>query len=219
MVRKEPSASTLDGWREAARENGQRHIKLRQLLKAFGYHRRSAANLAAIAAFLQSHALYVDIPEGMHIDESVPPTAEPVRRIGDLYEREADLESRFARAIMRRVGLKRIVARQYSPRGTRDKLDFLCLDDEGCAVVVELKAMAGDKRAVEQVLRYIGMLKAEGHHKRPRGILITGLADINTRRALEGRQVDDHIRWWVYGLRGSKLLLEEIDIRRSESPC
>lgn len=217
-MRKEPSASVIRAWCDAVDENGQRLITLRQLLKAFGYQRRSSASLTSISRYLEEKGLYVDVPDGIDIDASVPLTAEPVRRIGELYEREADLERRFPGGIMRRVGLERVVSRQYSPRGTRDKLDFLCLDNDGRSVVVELKAGPGDKRAVEQVLRYIGVLKKEGGHKEPRGVLITGVGDLHTRRALEGRQADDHIRWWVYGLRGSRILLEEIDTRPAPSP-
>lgn len=211
-MKKEPSAATLGSWKASVEENGQRGITVRQLLRAFGYQRRSEAGLASIQNYLQQNGLYVGLYESVGIDDSVQLTGEPVRRIGSLYEKEADIEARFPDEILRRVGLKKMVAKEYSPKGTRDRLDFLCEDKDGRSVVVELKANSGDKRAVEQVLRYIGMLKAENRDKDPWGILITGSADMHTRRALEGRKSDDHIRWWIYGLRGDELVLEEVHV-------
>lgn len=214
-MKKVPSERTLLAWRASIDKQGVARIKLRTLLKQFGLLKRGTNTEIQVEDWLVQHHLF---PRGFGekgLDGSVQLTSQPIETIGALYTLEKDLEKRFPNELAGKLKLKDPQG-EYSPRGTRDRMDFLCLDHEGRAVVVELKCDAGDKRAVEQVLRYIGQLKHEGGHKAPRGVLITGCADPDTRRALEGLDQDSHIDWWIYGLVGgeSKLKLKQIKYRK-----
>jgi hypothetical protein len=162
-----------------------------------------------VEEWLAANGIYVmDLPIA-DLDDSVVLTFERVLKVGKLVEFERDIEARFEQEMMQPLGLS-APQREYRPRGTRDRIDVLCRDAVGRAVAVELKRGAGQKRAVEQLLRYIGQLKHEGGHRDPRGILITGYADADTRRALQGRERDDHIDWFVYGLVDDRVKLEAV---------
>lgn len=206
-----PTERVISEWKAAMHKSGRKSISVRALIKHFGLERRSAASSTKIEAWLRENGFYVGDLMSPDLDASVELTPEPVRRIGELCASERELEAMFETQIMPKLGLE-LVKREYSPNGTRDRLDFLCRDKDGRSVAVELKVETGDRRAVEQLLRYIGFLKAEGGHKHPRGVLITGREDVLTRRALEGREKDNHIRWWIYGVVNGKIALEEIDV-------
>lgn len=210
-MRKIPSALTLQTWHAVIANGGRTRVKARTLLAQFGYSRRGKTATAAIERWLRERGIYLQDLPVVGIDESVTLTHDKVDRIGELVELEKDLEARFIDDVMPLLGLTR-PEKEYSPKGTRDRLDFLCKDEAGRSVVVELKKGSGDKRAVEQVMRYIGQLKREGTHKNPRGILITGYADSETRRALEGREQDSHIEWYIYGLVGGRLKITKVDV-------
>ena len=120
---------------------------------------------------------------------------------------------RFVADIMPQLGLKNPKAR-YRPHGSRDELDFLCHDVDGRAVVVEMKKEDGERKAVEQVLRYIRLIRDLAEWKEPRGLVLTGHADLHTRRALEELEPHYQIDWFVYGLDAfDNIRVEKVAIR------
>lgn len=208
---KTPSELTVQKWDAAIENGGRAKVKARTLLGHFGYSRRGSVATDRIEAWLRERGIYVQDLPIVGIDDSVTLTHEKIERIGELEEKEKKLEARFVSEIMPRLGLTNPQS-EYSPKGTRDRLDFLCKDEDGRSVVVELKVGSGDKRAVEQVMRYIGQLKREGNHKGTRGILITGYADAETRRALEGREKDAHIEWYIYGVVDGRVKIAKVEV-------
>lgn len=208
---KTPTPLALQKWHAAIENGGRAKVKARSLLAQFGYSRRGSMATQRIEAWLREQGIYVQDLPIVGIDEAVTLTHEKIERIGELEEKEKHLEARFVAEIMPRLGLTAPKG-EYSPKGTRDRLDFLCRDKEGRSVVVELKVGSGDKRAVEQVMRYIGQLKREGTHESPRGILITGYADAETRRALEGREKDAHIEWYIYGVVDGRVKISRVKV-------
>ena len=52
-------------------------------------------------------------------------------------------------------------------------------------MVLELKNRGGGKSAVEQVLRYSGLLKAEDPNQKIRKILVTGIQNYETALAIK----------------------------------
>lgn len=106
---------------------------------------------------------------------------------------------RFEAEIMPLLGLQE-PQRDHRPRGCRDILDYLCKDAQGRHVVVEMKKEDGERHVVEQVLRYIRLVRQDPASKDPRGLILTGYADLHTRRALEELEPQYHIDWFVYGM-------------------
>lgn len=91
------------------------------------------------------------------------------------------------------------IQQQYSSDRTKDKLDiFGETGDKN--VVVELKNKGGGKSAVEQVLRYAGMLKQESPEKEVRKILITGIRSLATAKAIHGMRPEEkeQFEWYLY---------------------
>ncbi len=62
-------------------------------------------------------------------------------------------------------------------------VDILCEDDQGCTVVIELKAGKTDARVVGQILGYMGDLIGEGDAEAVRGIIVAHAFDKRTRSA------------------------------------
>lgn len=210
---KEPTDRVLTNWHTSIQQSGVARIKLRTLLGYFGLKKRGSNTNARIEAWLNQQQIYSRGLNTPSLDDSVRLTWDRIVSIGDIVAREKDLQDRFESDIMRKLKLKN-PEMEYPPLGTRDRIDFLCRDNKGRSVVVELKREAGEKRAVEQVLRYLGHLEKETGHKDPWGILITGCADPDTRRALEGLKNDSPIEWWIYGIVEGEIKLKRI-MRRS----
>src|SRR5690606_33045056 len=155
----------------------------RSLLKLFGAQRRGEAMRRRIDDYLANvtdhegilRPLFVDWTTGLSLDKPVRLTREKTHRIGELWEgNEVELRKKYRDQIASLLDLTAIVA-AYSPRGTRDRLDFLASDRKtGGHVVVELKVECGQKRAVEQIERYVDFIRKEKQSDEVRGVLITG---------------------------------------------
>ena len=208
-----PTDAQLQNWQETICERGLAVIKLRVLLKHFGQKRRGPQTVLRIERWLAAHEIYPSDLEDAGPDDYVQLRKIRGYRIGKLFDREEELQDRFVKELMPRLGLKS-PKKERPTKGTRDKMDFLCLDRSGCSVVVELKRDAGKNQAVEQVLRYIGHLRLEGGHKDPRGILITGSRDPGIERALQGQDIDSHIHWYLYGLKDGKIIYKRCQVSK-----
>lgn len=120
-------------------------------------------------------------------------------QIGRLVDKESVLMARFKTDIMPQLGLND-PKEGHRPAGSRDQLDYLCKDAQGRSVVVEMKKEDGERHVVEQILRYVRLIRQDPTAKEPRGLILTGYADLHTRRALEEIEPQYHIDWFVYGL-------------------
>lgn len=200
------------------RSSGYKVISVRNLLFLFGYQKRSADNIKQMTARLEEHHLTIHPKLDLTLkhSEALRIYSFPVVQLGDLFsspalpatnlpkplkqQRERELEEYIKQhEHFRQLGLSN-AKRQHSPIHTRDRFDFLCEDEQGNLVVLELKHRGGGKSAVEQVLRYIGMLKQEFPTKTARGILITGIRDMDTAKALHGMMPEQQkqIDWYLY---------------------
>lgn len=201
--------------RGVVHDKGYKVMSVSNLLNCFGFQKRSSSNVELITAMLSEHNLTVhpQLSLGLKLSDCLRIYGFPVAQLGDLFESEEEVKTQGARQqrereledfidkhdLFHKLGLKK-VERQYSPKQTRDRFDFLCSDAKGNRVVLELKHVGGGKSAVEQVLRYIGMLKQEQPGKKARGILVTGIRDVDTAKALHGMtpaQQQD-IEWYLY---------------------
>ena len=210
---KEPTDRVLTNWHTTIQQSGVARVKLRTLLGHFGLKKRGSTTTARIEAWLNQQQIYSRGLDSSSLDASVRLTRERIISIGELVEREKDLQDRFQSDIMPKLKLKN-PKMEYPPSGTRDRIDFLCRDAKGRSVAVELKKETGEKRAVEQVLKYLGHLEKEPGHKDPWGVLITGCADPDTRKALEGLKNASRIEWWIYGIVEGEMQMKRI-MRRS----
>jgi hypothetical protein len=201
--------------RNVVHDKGYKVIRVSNLLNCFGFQKRSSSNVELITAILAEHNLTVhpQLSLGLKSADCLRIYGFPVAQLGDLFESEEQVKTQGARQqrereleefidkhdLFYKLGLKK-VERQYSPKQTRDKFDFLCSDAKGNRVVLELKHVGGGKSAVEQVLRYIGMLKQEQPGNKARGILITGIRDVDTAKALHGMTPaqQQEIEWYLY---------------------
>ena len=201
--------------RGVVHDKGYKAISVTNLLNYFGFQKRSSSNVELITVMLAEHNLTVHphLSLGLKPSDCLRIYGFPVAQLGDLFESEEEVKTQGARQqrereledfidkhdLFHKLGLKK-VERQYSPKQTRDRFDFLCSDAKGSRVVLELKHVGGGKSAVEQVLRYIGMLKQEQPGKKARGILVTGIRDVDTAKALHGMTPaqQQEIEWYLY---------------------
>ncbi|MEZ4222322.1 MAG: endonuclease NucS [Polyangiaceae bacterium] len=215
---KEPGARTLEAWCAAINQSGVKKIRARALLRLFGAQRRGAAVVARIQDFLkaQSPPLFANGLEFIRtLDESVELSHVKLTQLGALVEEEKTLMPRFEAEIAPRIGKLRVVKFHFRPEGTKDVLDVLCVDKVGIPVVVELKKADGERRVVEQVLRYMRHIDKDSRYgKAPsRAVIITGRADLPTRRALERLEPGKDVAWYVYGIDPSdKILLKKVTV-------
>ncbi|MEZ4444923.1 MAG: endonuclease NucS [Polyangiaceae bacterium] len=211
--KKVPSVGTVASWHDAIGRSGVTRLRLRALLQHFGQKRRGSGSAAFIEEWLKDQGLFVrGLRDASGLDESVLLSDHEMTQIGALATSELALQERFPAEMAPQLGLGNVQP-EYSPSRTRDRLDFLCRDERG-SVAVEIKREGGDKRGVEQLMRYIGYLRREGADGAVRGLLITGYADPYTRHALEGRDRDEHIDWWLYGLVDGDIRLKPVVVER-----
>ncbi len=213
---REPSQKTVESWNTEIAKSGIKRLKARVLLKAFGAERRGSAILERMRSWSQTNGLHLNgLDYATSLDDVVSLSRQPIRRIGRLVELESELTTRFEGEMAPKLGLD-VIRKEYSPPETQDRFDFLCRDTVGRHVIVEIKRGDGERRAVEQVLRYIRVFRGDPSHKPqdPRGLIITGEADLATRRALQELEPGCKIDWWLYGLREDDTIALEPEVLR-----
>ncbi|RYF90447.1 MAG: DUF91 domain-containing protein, partial [Chitinophagaceae bacterium] len=202
-----------------AKEYSSRGLTVRNLINGFGFQKRSEKNLEEINLRFKENELYCLPPLSMKLDlnDRIHIYNFPVLRSHDFFEKEALLEKHFIDHKLYEkppfdLGYK---GSQNRPKESRDRFDVVCADKDGTTVIIELKRADGGKSAVEQVLRYMGMEK-QGKPTQPvRGILITGVKDIHTAKAIYGMNEEQRksFEWYMYQYDGKDLSFEPISIK------
>lgn len=183
-------------------KSGYRTIKVSSLLDNFSIGKRSTKNVQTIKTQLKDRGFYT-LPEysnELKLDSTIRLYNYPVRQLGNLFPTERTLEDYVdTNKLYKQLNIK-TVSRQHSPKGTKDKLDFKGDCENEDIVVLELKNGGGGKSAVEQVLRYAGLLSMEFPNRPIRQILITGIQNYETALAIRGMQKEQRERfeWYLY---------------------
>lgn len=183
-------------------KNGYRSIKVSTFLKHFEIAKRSSKNTETIKNELKNKGLYT-LPEysiELKLESTIRIYNYPVRQLGDLFTNEKALEDYVDKNKLYKDLKIKTVIRQHSPKGTKDKLDFKGDTENNEIVVLELKNGGGGKSAVEQVLRYAGLLKMEFPKHKIRQILVTGIQNYETALAIRGMQKEQRelFEWYLY---------------------
>lgn len=218
MRRREPTARQLSSWQEEIARNGTKRITARLLLRTFGIQRRGPLATTRVVQWLQQQtpAVYATGLEHVQsLDDAVFLSHIELTQIGRPAETERSLVERFEVDIMPQLGLLKPQPK-FRPPGSRDELDFLCEDKQGRSVVVEIKKEDGERRVVEQVVRYIRLVRQVPACREPRGVIVTGIADLHTRRVLEELEPQYHIDWFVYGIDArNSIRVQQVPVRGS----
>lgn len=183
------------------KKSGCKSLTVGGLFRAFGHKRRGGKNTGEINKFLSDNKLYCYPPLSRDLawNKRIAIYNFPVERRGDLFKNERLLQQElFNRNTLLQLKIDSIVP-EFSPNNTRDRLDFFAKDGER-NVVIEVKNKGGGKRAVEQVLRYSGMLKQQYPEVAVRKILITGKQDQHTAKAIHGMTNEERnlFEWFLY---------------------
>ena len=218
--RKRTGAEVVADLLPAVDRSGARPIRVSRLLNLFGYKRRGAVNVAEVSQSLGKLGLHVYPPLSMELDptSTVSLSRFPVAALGDLFEREDELEMFVWRnKYYERFGIVSGAKRQHSPDNTRDRFDMFGIGKDGEQIVLELKNTDGGREAVQQVFSYISVLKQNSPGSVVKGYLITGVRDIKTARCihgmvLEGRPNLDSFAWYLYDCNRSKGTLEFVEV-------
>jgi hypothetical protein len=204
------SDRVLNKWQTSISRSGQVAIKLGVLLRAFGYARRGPRVIATICEQLrlQSPPIFIDgFDMSGSLEQCVTLSGVEILRNGTIWMEdgargsERRFKERYDKQLLRGLSLE-IIEREYSPDGTRDSADFLCEDKKGNPVLVEFKVDGGERRSVEQLLRYIYQVSTEGKYADfddPHGVLITHQADLATRAAMATLDQFGLLEWHLYG--------------------
>ena len=176
-------------------------MRVTTMMKKIGVGKRTDNNVKRFRRELKEHGLY-SLPifsKELPLTSLIKIHSFPVLQFGDLFEKEIELENYIEKKELYKKLNIETVDRQYSPDRTRDRLDFKGVGKNEL-VVLELKNRGGGKSAVEQVLRYSGLLKAEDPDSKIRKILVTGIQNYETALAIKGMKNDerDHFEWYLY---------------------
>ena len=173
-------------------KNGYRTIRVTTLMKKLSIGKRSENNVKKFRKELKIRGLY-SLPiftKELPLNSIIKLYSFPVLQLGELFEKEIELENYIEeKKLYHKLNID-TVDRQYSPSKTRDRLDFKGTA-ENEIIVLELKNEGGGKSAVEQVLRYSGLLKAENPDTKIRKILVTGIQNYETALAIQGMKNDE----------------------------
>ncbi|MEH6408415.1 MAG: hypothetical protein V7767_14150 [Leeuwenhoekiella sp.] len=182
-------------------KNGSRSIRVTTLMKKLGIGKRTDNSVNKFRKELKKVGLY-SLPifsKELPLNNLMKIYSFPVLQLGELFKTERELENYIEqRELYKQLNIE-TVDRQYSPTKTRDRLDFKG-NSENKTVVLELKNEGGGKSAVEQVLRYSGLLKVEFPDALIRKILVTGIQNYETALAIKGMKGEerDNFEWYLY---------------------
>lgn len=208
----EKEMQTLEQLKQDIISNGYRSMKVSALFRLFNYQKRSSTNVDKVLGRLEKDGLFISkVALGKaKWDERIRIYKFPVVQSKDIFKDENTFETAFAEnQWYKKLNLQintdpqspgQRSDRQFSPDGTKDRLDFRAIDNYGNNVVLELKNKGGEKRLIEQVLRYRTDLMHHFKTDKVNCIIITGERCLHTAKAF--RALPSHekkvITWYVY---------------------
>lgn len=214
--------AVITSYRTSIKSSGYKSTKLCYLMRDFGYKRRGSSNLERIQRTLDSHKLHCFPKLSMEMDwrRNIRIYEFPVKKEGYLYKEEKILQKEmFKQQIFEQIGIP-VVKREESPNGTNDRFDFYGKQGNTHAII-EVKNRDGGKSAVEQLLRYNGILKNCYPNEPIRNILVTGISDFWTAYAIHGMMQEQRnkIEWYLYKCegKGRPILLMPMDYQKYRS--
>jgi len=189
-------------------KNGYRSQKISSMLKYLGIQKRSINNEIRIREEFAERGFFAhpEYKNQLKFDSNIRIYNYCVTQLGDLFENENALENYvFDNALYKKLGIDE-VERQHSPKGSKDRLDFKGKTTDLKLVVLELKNGGGGKSAVEQVLRYTGLLTKEFPKSNIRQILVTGVQNYETALAIRGLNAEqrESFEWYLYKYKSKK---------------
>lgn len=193
--------NVIKNYKDAIGRGGYKSIKLCYLMRDFGYKKRGSSNIEKINHLLDQHKLFCYPPIKMKTDwkENLRIYEFPVKEEGDIHDNEVALQKYMnEKHLFSSIGVTSVI-REESPNGTNDKFDFYSKMDN-THVIIEIKKKDGGKSAVEQLLRYTGIIKNRYPGEPVRKILVTGISDFWTAYAIHGmmQQQREQIEWYIY---------------------
>ncbi len=101
-MRKTPTEKQLTAWYSEIEQSGCKRLKLRSLLRCFGFKRRGTAVVEQVPRWLAGldPPIYVHGINGSSLDDRAILAMQNMREIGDRASNEAELTKRFKSAIM-----------------------------------------------------------------------------------------------------------------------
>lgn len=191
----------IQNYKVAINRGGYKSIKLCHLMRDFGYKKRGSSNIEKINRLLGIHKLYCypSINMTTNWKENLRIYEFPVKAEGDIHDNEVALQKYMnEKHLFSSIGVTSVI-REESPNGTQDKFDFYSKMDN-THVIIEIKKKDGGKSAVEQLLRYNGIIKNRYPGEPVRKILVTGISDFWTAYAIHGmmQQQREQIEWYIY---------------------
>jgi hypothetical protein len=242
-----PSASTIKSWQDSLAKNGSRSITIEKLIGYYNVGRRGTRVVEQILTHLKELEPPIYAPE---LADTTLPLAKVIKLCrldpgpgGKTYatalrhERRGDEDKNSSRAAeqkfkkdhldelldhlgLREARLLNASAREFSPHGTRDRLDVLCEGENGDLVALEIKLQDGERRGVEQLLRYTQQL-ANSKSDDPRleryrtaavrTILVTGVRDQATFEAIATLDPYEIVDWYRYAMDKTSRVLEGVE--------
>jgi len=191
----------LNSIRKSVEDNGSRTIRVSTLMKNVGIGRRTVQNVTWVNESIKEFGFYLDpgITLKQKWTEIVRINKFDEKQLGVLFSKEKLLEDHIEKhELYKELGIES-VTRQHSPKGTKDRLDFLGETKEEL-IILELKNKGGGKSAVEQVLRYSGLLKKQHPQAKIRKVLVTGIQNRETTLAVSELSIEGRkdFEWYLY---------------------
>jgi|GEM_PF-2168425 len=196
-------------------KNGYKSIRVSKLVNKLGIGKRTEKAVQKVIRKFKNHGLYTQpiFSKELKLSSTIRIYNYPVRQLGEIFETEKELENFIAdNKLYKKLNIKSVI-RQYSPSGSRDRLDFKGKNNDE-VIVLELKNKGGGKSAVEQVFRYSELLKSEFPSVRIRKILVPGIQNYETALAINGLDIDDSqdFEWYLYKYFSDEKRLEFIRV-------
>ncbi len=220
LVSKIPEDKILSDLNSAIKTSGCKTLTVGGLFRSFGHRKRGPKNLVEINNFISNNKLYSypSLTMDLKWNSKIEIYKFPVKQQGDLFKNERELQKFMVdNESLLQLNLTNVIP-EFSPDHTKDRLDFFAIDGKK-NVVIEVKYKGGTKRAVEQVLRYSGMLRQQHPEQEVRKILITGIQDQHTAKAIHGMTIEErnNFEWYLYNYncQTQSLFLDKVNFEQT----
>lgn len=182
----------------------ERRFRLSSIRDRCGYDRVSAALLAELTVQLEHLGIYASPPLKAGLSQDAWVTFSRQRpAIAEVAPAEAALEAFLLASPKSLKGLPSSAHIQHQVRvpGTNRRVDLIATTDDE-VTIIELKK-AGGALGVGQLVQYMDAWRktTAADNKTVRGILLSGVNDEETRRAIEDARLAGHeLAWYTYQL-------------------